>query len=124
MQYLEDLGDGDLDAAYARVRSYEDELSRYALGRLTAIDGLTLHGIADPDRIGERTPTFCFTLAGESPRQTNERLARAGVFAWDGNYYALELMRALGIGGAVRAGFLHYNTHAEADRLAEVLAAR
>jgi selenocysteine lyase/cysteine desulfurase len=43
---------------------------------------------------------------------------------WDGDYYALEPMRALGLsdsGGAVRAGFLHYTTAEEVDRLLEAL---
>ena len=123
MAYLSGLGDGDLDAAYARIRSYEDSVSRYALERLLGVDGLRLYGIADVDRVGERTPTFCFTLRGEPPRETNARLAAAGVFAWDGNYYAQELFSALGVGGAVRAGFLHYNTVAEVDRLVAALVA-
>ena len=43
---------------------------------------------------------------------------------WDGNYYALGAMLALGLeehGGAVRAGFLHYTTLDEVDRLLEAL---
>jgi selenocysteine lyase/cysteine desulfurase len=54
-----------------------------------------------------------------------ERLAHRRIFAWHGNYYALSLMEALGLqdhGGAVRAGFLHYNTREEADRLIAALA--
>jgi selenocysteine lyase/cysteine desulfurase len=44
---------------------------------------------------------------------------------WDGHYYAIEPMRALGLGerGAVRAGFLHYTSEEEVDRLLEALAA-
>ena len=42
---------------------------------------------------------------------------------WDGNYYAVEVMKRLGLGddGAVRAGFVHYNTAAEVDRLLRAL---
>ena len=39
---------------------------------------------------------------------------------WDGDYYAVEPSGALGVaarGGAVRAGFLHYTTEDEVDRL-------
>ena len=71
-----------------------------------------------------RTPTFCFNLPGEQPRALAERLGRAGLYVWDGDYYALEPMRALGLadsGGAVRAGFLHYTSAAEVDRLLEAL---
>jgi selenocysteine lyase/cysteine desulfurase len=50
-------------------------------------------------------------------------LAAAGIQAWDGDYYAPEPMRALGLAdrGAVRIGFLHYNTEAEVDRALEAL---
>jgi selenocysteine lyase/cysteine desulfurase len=53
------------------------------------------------------------------------QLAERDLYVWDGDYYALEPMRELGLsdsGGAVRAGFLHYNTTDEVDRLLEALA--
>jgi selenocysteine lyase/cysteine desulfurase len=84
-----------------------------------------LYGIADPERVAERTPTFCFNVPGLSPREAAERLGERGVYVWDGDYYALEPMRALGLdrsGGAVRAGFLHYTTAEEVDRTLEALA--
>ena len=49
-----------------------------------------------------------------------------GIYVWDGDYYAVEPIRALGLaesGGAVRAGFLHYTTPGEVDRLLAALAA-
>jgi selenocysteine lyase/cysteine desulfurase len=68
-------------------------------------------------------PTFAFTLEGLAPRAVAERLATDGIAVWDGNYYAVEVMERLGLGeaGAVRAGFVHYNTPAEVDRLLEAL---
>jgi selenocysteine lyase/cysteine desulfurase len=64
-------------------------------------------------------PTFAFNVEGLSPRSAAERLAEQGIAVWDGNYYAVEVMERLGLGeaGAVRAGFVHYNTAAEVDRL-------
>ena len=53
-----------------------------------------------------------------------ELLAEHDIYVWDGDYYALEPIRALGLaetGGAVRAGFLHYTTEDEVDRLLEAL---
>jgi selenocysteine lyase/cysteine desulfurase len=53
-------------------------------------------------------------------------LAGRDVAVWWGNYYALETMRKLGLDeeeGAVRAGFVHYNTTDEVDRLLDGLAA-
>ena len=43
---------------------------------------------------------------------------------WDGDYYAVEAMERLGLQpeGAVRAGFVHYNTLEEVDRLLAALA--
>jgi selenocysteine lyase/cysteine desulfurase len=36
---------------------------------------------------------------------------------WDGNYYAVEIMRRLNKpDGMVRVGLAHYNTHAEIER--------
>ena len=43
--------------------------------------------------------------------RSGARWARRGIFAWTGNYYALEIMQRLGLedqGGAVRIGAAHY----------------
>ncbi len=125
VEYLESLGD-DLDDAYARIRAHEERLAVHALDRIAGLDHLTLRGIADPARVGERTPTFCFTVAGHGPRSVAELLGADDIYCWDGNYYALSLMRALGLeddGGAVRAGFLHYTEPGEVDALCDALAA-
>jgi selenocysteine lyase/cysteine desulfurase len=57
--------------------------------------------------------------------QVAEALAARQIAVWDGNYYAWELERHLGLAphGAVRAGFVHYNTFAEVDRLVAALEA-
>jgi cysteine desulfurase family protein (TIGR01976 family) len=115
IDYLRDLGDGDLDAAFARIEEHETRLAaRFLSG---GPGGLRLYGIPTPEG---RTPTFCFNVEGRAPREVAELLAEQDLYVWDGNYYALEPMRALGLddgGGAVRAGFLHYTTEEEVDRL-------
>lgn len=113
--------------AMDRIREYEAELSRRFLARVASSDAIDLWGIADPDRVAERTPTFAVRVGGERPSVTSARLAADGIFVWDGNYYALELMERLGLeegGGAVRVGFLHYNTMDEVDRIADALEGR
>jgi cysteine desulfurase family protein (TIGR01976 family) len=120
VDYLRSLGDGSLDLAFERIQSHEDALARRFLDGLP--EAAELYGIRG---IEARTPTFCFNLPGRSPRSVAERLGEQDVYVWDGDYYALEPMRALGLGergGAVRAGFLHYTTTAEVDRLIELLA--
>jgi selenocysteine lyase/cysteine desulfurase len=69
-------------------------------------------------------PTFSFTLEGHHPKKICQALDRAGIFAWDGNYYAPEVTRRLGLegfGGMVRVGAVHYNSAAEIERLVDVL---
>ena len=63
--------------------------------------------------MGNRVPTFSFTLHGHHPRAICQALDAAGISAWDGNYYAPEVTRRLGLeesGGMVRVGAVHYNT--------------
>jgi cysteine desulfurase family protein (TIGR01976 family) len=118
--YLRGLGDGGLDAAYAAIGAHEEALIRRALDRLSEVDGVTVHG---PRGVADRTPTFCLTVEGRAPREVAERLAQDGVFCWHGDFYAPGPLRALGLtDGAVRAGFLHYSTLGEVDRLADALA--
>jgi cysteine desulfurase family protein (TIGR01976 family) len=115
IDYLRSLGDGSLDLAFERIQAHEDALARRFLDGLPA--GVPLYGIR---AVEGRTPTFCFNLPGHDPRAVAERLGERGLYVWDGDYYALEPMRALGLsdrGGAVRAGFLHYTTEGEVDLL-------
>jgi cysteine desulfurase family protein (TIGR01976 family) len=113
-----------LRAAMEVIGATERELAGLALAGLSAVPGLRLRGIADPSRLAERVPTFAFTLVGHSPHEVAEELGNRGIAVWDGDYYAYELIRALGLaesGGMVRVGLVHYNTAAEIDRLVEAL---
>ena len=70
-------------------------------------------------------PTFAFSVDGISAAEAASRLGERGFAVWHGNYYALEVMKRLGLedgGGAVRVGFVHYNTAEEVDRLLAELA--
>jgi cysteine desulfurase family protein (TIGR01976 family) len=79
-----------------------------------------LFGLATMDG---RVPTFAFTVEGRSPRVAAERLGERGIAVWHGDYYAVEIMKRLGLPeGAVRAGIVHYNTDEEVDRLLTALA--
>ena len=69
-------------------------------------------------------PTFSFNLKGWAPRKLAERLAQDEIYVWDGNYYALEAARRLGVedsGGMVRAGGVHYNNPDDIDRFVKAL---
>ena len=69
-----------------------------------------------------RVSTFAITHPEESPAETAARLAELGFAVWDGNYYAVEVMKHLGLPeGAVRVGIVHTNTEAEVDGLLAAL---
>ena len=115
---------GRLVAAMGAIEEYERELSKRTLAGLATVPGLRVHGLADPDRAGERTPTFAVTLAGWHPRALAEALAARGIYAWDGDFYATTLIEDLGLaatGGVVRLGLAHYTTPGEVERLVATL---
>jgi cysteine desulfurase family protein (TIGR01976 family) len=114
-----------IGAAFELFGVHERALALRFLDGLRRLPAVRLFGIADPGRIGERTPTFAIRVGDEHPLATAEQFASQGIFVWDGHYYALELMERLGLqatGGAVRIGFCHYHTADEVDRVLESLA--
>jgi cysteine desulfurase family protein (TIGR01976 family) len=105
------------------ITAYERTLTARLIDGLDAIAGVTQFGTRDLDR---RVPTVAFTLDGYAPADVAAALGTQGIFVWDGNYYALELMERLGLersGGAVRVGAVHYTTVEEIDRFLEAVAA-
>jgi cysteine desulfurase family protein (TIGR01976 family) len=137
VEYLASVGDrfGDRSAQSAERRSrvvagmraiqaWEAGLAERLLRGLASIPGVRVHGIADPARIAERTPTVAVTIDGTTPRAAAEALGRQGMFTWDGDFYAQALIERLGLfetGGVLRLGLVHYNTPAEVDRLLEAI---
>jgi cysteine desulfurase family protein (TIGR01976 family) len=113
-------------AAMAAARRYESSLVRQLIERVSAVPGLRVRGITDPARAAERCPTIAFTIEGRHPRDVARFLGDRGIYTWDGDYYAWELIRALGLaeqGGMVRVGLVAYNEAAEVERLGDALEA-
>jgi selenocysteine lyase/cysteine desulfurase len=104
---------------WGAVREHERALLETARDGLGGLAGVTLYGDAEV-----RTPTLMFNVEGRSAAEVAAALADRQVAVWDGNYYAWELERFLGLEprGAVRAGFVHYNEAADAQRLVEAVA--
>jgi cysteine desulfurase family protein (TIGR01976 family) len=110
VEYLESVG-------WEAIAAHERELGERFLAGLP--DGVRLHGIPSVDG---RTPTFAITLESHAPDAVAAHLAERDIAVWSGNYYALEIMERLGLpDGAVRIGFVHYNTVEEVDRLLKEL---
>ena len=78
------------------------------------MDHVTVYGDAR-----DRAPTLMFNVRGRTADEVAAALAGHEIAVWHGNYYAWELERHLGLAphGAVRAGFVHYNDEADAERL-------
>jgi cysteine desulfurase/selenocysteine lyase len=99
-----------------KIEAYERELTEYARGRVAAIPGVRLLG--NPiDRIS----VLSFVAEGHDPKELEKALDREGIAVRAGNLEAAPLLRALGTDKAVRASFMFYNTHEEADKLALAL---
>lgn len=135
IDYLEWLGtlvapDGDNGPATRRARliaamqacaDHENIIGQRLIDGLATIPGLTLYG--RPTMSG-RVPTFALRIAGHAPAAIAAHLARANIFAWAGNFYAVEPVARLGLaaeGGLLRVGLCHYNTAGEVDRLIAAL---
>ena len=112
IEYIDELG-------WDAIQPHERALGQRFLDGMP--DRCTLYGRETMDG---RVPTFAFRVDGVAPREVAERLAERDLAVWDGDYYAVEAMASLGLQpeGAVRAGFVHYNTVAEVDRLLAALA--
>ena len=94
----------------------------YMLGQ-RFLEGLpsswALHG---PQTMEGRVTTFCLSPQDETPSQATARLAASGLAVWDGNFYAVELFKHLGLSdGGVRIGILHTNNEVEIDQLLAAL---
>ena len=107
-----------IKAAYAASRQYEEPLTNTLIAGLQDIPGITVYGITNPNRIGERVPTVSIRHASVAPQPIAEALGNAGIHVWHGHNYAYEPARALGLPlheGVVRIGIAHYNTQAEIE---------
>jgi cysteine desulfurase family protein (TIGR01976 family) len=111
VEYLQD------DVGWDFVLEHERTLGQQFLDGLP--DAWRLHGIPVMDG---RVPTFAITHGTVSPEEAATRLGEQGFAVWHGDYYAVEIMKRLGLAdGAVRIGIVHYNTEDEVDRLLEAL---
>lgn len=113
VDYIDSIG-------WPAIQTQERALGLQFLEQLPG--AVRVHGLPTMDG---RVPTFAFTVEGHTPRAVAEHLGERDIAVWDGNYYAVEVMERLGLGaeGAVRVGFVHYNTAAEVDRLLDALGA-
>ena len=96
------------------IHRYEQELTRYALERLSAIPDMRIFGPKD-----EREAVISFLVGNIHHLDMGTLLDRLGIAVRTGHHCAEPLMHRLGIEGTVRASFSFYNTREEVDALAD-----
>jgi cysteine desulfurase family protein (TIGR01976 family) len=114
-----------LNQGLQRIVSHEQQLSVRFLDGVAKIPGLIVHGLSDPARAAERTPTFGLTLDGVTPQAAATALAARGIYVWAGHFYAqgvIEQLRLGDTGGLLRIGFSHYTTIDEVDAVVSAVA--
>ena len=102
------------------MRRRETALLQPLLDALSDRNAVRLIG---PSDAGRRAPTVALALNG-SAESAAEALARAGIMAGAGDFYAVRPLSAMGVTpeqGVLRLSFTHYTSQAELDRLVNVL---
>jgi selenocysteine lyase/cysteine desulfurase len=106
------------------IRVQEMALTRKLLAALAARPRFRVWGVTREADLAKRAPTVSIT-SGEHPAdRIAAHLAEREIYAWHGNFYALELAERLAVeaaGGFVRLGLVHYNTSDEVDHLLAAL---
>ena len=105
LDYVSSLG---MDNIYA----HEQELTRYAMERMSQIDGMRFIGTAS-----HKDAVISFLVGDIHHLDMGTLLDRLGIAVRTGHHCAEPLMRRLGIEGTVRASFGLYNTKEEVDAL-------
>ncbi len=100
------------------IQEHEQELTGYAIDRLSRIGGLRLLAAGQ-----QRLSVLSFNLDGVHPHDVGTVLDQHGVAVRVGNHCAQPLMDKLGIAGAVRVSLGVYNDRDDIDRLAAAVEA-
>jgi selenocysteine lyase/cysteine desulfurase len=113
-----------LCAAWEAIGAHEQTLIERLIVGLSAIQGVRIYGITEREQWGQRVATVSIRKEGKTPEQLALALAAENIFAWNGNFYGLEISERLGVessGGLLRIGLVHYNTVEEVDKCLRVL---
>lgn len=110
VEYLTELG-------MEWVHAQESQLVRYAMERLSEVEGLRILGPSADDRGG----VVAFTLGDIHPHDIAALLDREGIAIRAGHHCAQPLHERYGLAATARASFYFYNTFEEIDRLVEGL---
>lgn len=99
-----------------RIAAHEHDLLQRATQKLSAIEGLKLHGT-----VPGKCSILSFTLDAAHAHDVGTIIDREGVAIRVGHHCAMPLMERLGVAATARASFALYNTEEEVDALARSL---
>ena len=112
INYLNKLG-------MKNIRKHEMELTKYAIDKISEIEGIKIYGPTDPEIRGG---LITFNLEGIHPHDVASLLdSEYGVAIRSGHHCAQPLTERLGTYATCRASFYIYNTKAEIDVLVKGL---
>jgi cysteine desulfurase/selenocysteine lyase len=94
------------------IRKHEEALTKYAMEKLSKIDGVRLIGAAK-----HKTSVVSFIVDGVHPQDMGILLDNYGIAVRTGHHCCQPLMNRFEIPGTVRASFAMYNTKEEVDEL-------
>ena len=94
------------------IRKHEEMLTKYAMDKLSMIDGVRLIGTAK-----HKTSVVSFIVDGVHPQDMGILLDNYGIAVRTGHHCCQPLMNRFEIPGTVRASFAMYNTKEEVDEL-------
>ncbi len=114
IEYIDSIG-------MENIQQHEQELTRYAMEQLQAIDDMKIYGIPQTSAISHqpssRDAVVSFNVGQIHHLDLGTLLDRLGIAVRTGHHCAQPLMDRLGIPGTVRASFALYNTKEEIDTL-------
>jgi cysteine desulfurase/selenocysteine lyase len=114
IEYIDSIG-------MENIQQHEQELTRYAMEQLQAIDNMKIYGIPQTSAISHqpssRDAVVSFNVGQIHHLDLGTLLDRLGIAVRTGHHCAQPLMDRLGIPGTVRASFALYNTKEEIDTL-------
>jgi len=105
LDFVNEVGKGN-------IRKHEETLTKYAMDKLSKIEGVRLIGTAK-----HKTSVVSFIVEGVHPQDMGILLDNYGIAVRTGHHCCQPLMTRFEIPGTIRASFAMYNTKEEVDEL-------
>ena len=107
IDYLQNIG---MD----NIREHEEELTKYAIEKMSQVKGLHIYGTKD---IAKRGGVISFNFADVHPHDVAQIIDEEGIAVRSGHHCAQVLMERLNVAATSRASFYIYNTKEDIDSL-------